>query len=293
MALDLPLRIMNGDQALDRQNEEFQRLFASIVPLIQATVFPIGSILAADITAINITIYFDSTGRGKSGLRWAGWAICNGNNGTKNLTGKVLRWQNTATAGSGATGGSDTQTAGVGTLVNSSESAHTHGAGSYVTTAAGTNSNESSHTHGAGSYVTTAVGSVGGHTHGLSTATCNLIAIIGTGFESNQISSTNSWNSTHKETNVTVTTSVNTNSSGTSLNGLTDSTTPTFTGNTSAVTGTSGAGSAHTHTFTGSSTAVTGTSAAGSAHTHTISGSTASFDNRPAYEELVPVMRIS
>jgi len=34
----------------------------------------------------NLTTYFDGTGLGLTGLDWDGWAICNGNNGTTNLS---------------------------------------------------------------------------------------------------------------------------------------------------------------------------------------------------------------
>jgi hypothetical protein len=38
----------------------------------------------------NPATYFDSTGKGISGTEWDGWALCNGNNGTFNLTDRFI-----------------------------------------------------------------------------------------------------------------------------------------------------------------------------------------------------------
>lgn len=73
-------------------------------------VIPIGGCIDAKLTAAQIALYFDGTGLGMPTLRWAGWAIRNGNNGTDNADGKFARW---STSASGATGGNDS-------------SAHTH-----------------------------------------------------------------------------------------------------------------------------------------------------------------------
>lgn len=73
-------------------------------------VVPSKGIITASLSAAEVTAYFDSTGQGKQGGEYDGWAICNGNNGTPNLAGRFIRVLNT---GGGSTGGSDS-------------SAHTH-----------------------------------------------------------------------------------------------------------------------------------------------------------------------
>jgi len=65
---------------------------------------PIGGIIPANLSAGDISTYFTG-GLGNSGQRWEGWAICNGSNGTPNLSGKFPK---ATTGASGTTGGSDT-----------------------------------------------------------------------------------------------------------------------------------------------------------------------------------------
>ena len=48
-----------------------------------------GDIKEIDCTTAYINLNFDGTGKGKVGSEREGWAICNGNNGTKNRTGRV------------------------------------------------------------------------------------------------------------------------------------------------------------------------------------------------------------
>lgn len=43
-------------------------------------------VLSVELTTTQIQDFFDSSGAGKAGLGYAGWAIANGNNGTPNLT---------------------------------------------------------------------------------------------------------------------------------------------------------------------------------------------------------------
>lgn len=47
----------------------------------------LGSVQAANLSTTQLQDFFDSTGKGKANLRWSGWAIANGNNGTTDLTG--------------------------------------------------------------------------------------------------------------------------------------------------------------------------------------------------------------
>jgi hypothetical protein len=87
---------------INRQESQFAR--------IPNSPFGPGACINAYLTAAQVQFFFDATGLGKPGKGWAGWAICNGNNGTPDDNGKFTR-ANTSAAG--ATGGSDS-------------SAHTH-----------------------------------------------------------------------------------------------------------------------------------------------------------------------
>lgn len=55
-------------------------------------------------TATEITTWFDTTGRGRDGRKWQGWAIANGQNGTDDYRGVFPRFSVVAALG---TGGSD------------------------------------------------------------------------------------------------------------------------------------------------------------------------------------------
>ncbi|MBN1814723.1 MAG: hypothetical protein JXA14_22980 [Anaerolineae bacterium] len=205
-----------------------------------------------------------------------GWALCDGDNGTPDLTNRFI----VGAGGSyspGDTGGADTvdlsHSHGYGTLAtdsdshshdvtgtSGSESSHTHGDGSLAA------SSESSHTHGDGTYAA-ATGGTHGHTDGGTTEPC---------------------------------------AHGTDHNVLQDIwVNNDTTGHTHAVTGTSGTGSSHTHT-------ISGTTAAGSSHSHgdgtyatnsdshshavtsgaTGTGGTTTHDNRPQFYAVVFIMRI-
>lgn len=92
---------------------------------------PPKGIVMASLSATEVTANFDATGLGIGS--YVGYAICNGSNGTPDLTDRFVRAN---VAGGGATGGADS-------------SAHTHAIdhdhGSF------TSGDESSHTHDAGS----------------------------------------------------------------------------------------------------------------------------------------------
>ena len=96
-----------GDAPTSREFLDAQvRLEESVNGLIRMvqTLAPVGSCVSAKLTAAQIAAYFDSTGLGRAGDVWEGWAICNGANGTPNLDGKFTRFD---TGGAGSTGGSD------------------------------------------------------------------------------------------------------------------------------------------------------------------------------------------
>jgi hypothetical protein len=69
-----------------------------------STLMPPKSIIAANLTATDIGTNFDATGRANTPGAYAGWAICNGNNGTPNLANRFARMNVSA---AGATGGDD------------------------------------------------------------------------------------------------------------------------------------------------------------------------------------------
>lgn len=66
-----------------------------------ANVLPIGMVTPAKLSADDISTYFDGTGLGKTARRWDGWAICNGSNGTPDLDGEFLRFEASASGGTG------------------------------------------------------------------------------------------------------------------------------------------------------------------------------------------------
>lgn len=104
-------------------NEAVRTIVESISLEIQRAA-PIKTIKPAYLSASEITQYFDSSGLGRAGSSFDGWAICNGNNGTPDLNGTFPRFE---TAAAGSTGGSDTNshTHSI-SFTSGSESAHTH-----------------------------------------------------------------------------------------------------------------------------------------------------------------------
>ena len=155
-----------------------------------------------------------------------------------------------------AVGGSDSIT-----LAEANLPSHTHGVGTLAA------ANESAHTHGDGSLATN---NTGAHTH--------------------SVSGTASSAGAHTHTDYTYTTFDSTSGSGRFWADWAVTNAYTFGSATGAhphtVSGTAASNGNHTHT-------ISGTTAGGSAHTHTLSGSTGavgsgtSFDNRPAYANVV------
>lgn len=82
---------------------------------------PPKAIVPFHLSAGDISTYFSGTGLGINGTPYQNWAICNGNNGTPDMTDKFVR----GTAGAaGGTGGSDTHAHTVDS--HSHTMAHTH-----------------------------------------------------------------------------------------------------------------------------------------------------------------------
>ena len=81
-----------------------------LTSIVNTGAVPAGTIVLRDIPAADVTGYFDATGLGIADGPYDGWAVCNGSNGTPNLSDKFPRISAT---GSGGTGGTD-------------DSSHTH-----------------------------------------------------------------------------------------------------------------------------------------------------------------------
>lgn len=270
---------------------DLYRWLASLMTAVQLAVPPKGIVLAS-LTAAEVSANFDGTGLGNSPGKYEGWAICNGNNGTPSLDGRFPRFEVSA---AGGTGGSDSSahTHAIdhdhGSFTSAAESGHTHAIdhdhGSF-TSGAG-----SAHSHGVGTLANAAESS---HTHGEGSYTAD-IALAGSAFIFANLTGAGTFTATNKQE---VTAAAVSDSSA----GLTGSN----------VSGTSAAGSSHNHTISGSTATeaahthavdvpgLTGTSGASSGHTHAVdvpsiaatSGAASATDNRPAYYELVPLMRL-
>jgi hypothetical protein len=195
---------------------------------------PPKTVVSAFLTPLEVATSFDATGLGKSNTAYAGWAICNGSNGTPNLAGKFVRGNTTA---AGATGGTD-------------NSAHTHPIGHDH--AAFTSGGESGHTH-----------STPDHHH---------LMPIGWGAGWEYWASDAGGSPLYGSMVITAnryTPALPTSSYQTANLAYTDT----------SGGGTTGAGANHTHSV--DPPAFAGTS-----------GDASSADNRPAFYELVPLMRL-
>lgn len=199
------------------------------------TLMPAKSVVTAYLSAEDVATHFDATGLGIAPGAYAGWALCNGDNGTPDLANRFVRVN---VSGAGALGGSDS-------------SAHTHPIDHDHL--AFTSAAESGHTH-----------STPAHQHALPIgwdATTQFWISNGDGLP------------------------VYGNQFSTAVNRATfDHETPGIGNARVAVTDSSGAG----------------TSGPGAAHAHAVdpppfggsSGPASSTDNRPAYYELVALMRL-
>lgn len=89
---------------------------ADAIATVAGLSIPSGGIIMANLSGTSVTADFTG-GLGDTGTDWEGWAICNGSNGTPNLTDKFVRSKVT---GAGGTGGSDTNSH------THTSAAHTH-----------------------------------------------------------------------------------------------------------------------------------------------------------------------
>jgi hypothetical protein len=168
-----------------------------------------------DLTAAEIAAGFDATGLGLEDTDYYHWAICNGNNGTRDIQGKFVR-ANTTEAG--GTGGQDTldHKHNVAVGVSGYESAHTH------STPSGTSGSTT---------LTTA--QIPAHSHALSNPSTSHLRYVADASGSYTMGAGTAWKDNYS-----------TASDG-GTGGSHNHTTPA---------GTSGAGSSHTHTTPASET---------------------------------------
>lgn len=302
--------------AIEGRGESFSREFLQwlrgIVFVLNVGPVPPKGIVWANISAADIAAYFTG-GLGNTGEAYEGWAICDGNNGTPNLSDRFVRAKVT---GAGATGGADTMahTHAIdhdhAAFTSATESGHTHAIDHDH--ASFTSATESGHTHAIDhDHASFTSGASSGHTH----STPNHQHQTDIGWDSagpklymRQDGSGNPLSGSITESAVTGATATisapgsisvrlaQTRNDGSGTTGAESGHTHTV--DPPALTGTSGASSGHTHSI--DPPALTGTSGASSGHTHSIdvpaisatSGAASNTENRPAYFELVPLMRV-
>lgn len=141
LAVAIPLAIVGAERALqgavaqikvwqDGDVLSAKDLNANFAALATGAALPPKTVVNAYLTSIDVSTYFDTTGLGMATGPYAGWALCNGKNGTPDLNGRFVRVNN---AVSGAMGGSDTlvHTHAIdhdhAAFASAAEAAHTHG----------------------------------------------------------------------------------------------------------------------------------------------------------------------
>jgi hypothetical protein len=213
-------------------------------------------VIFAALSAGAIAAAFTS-GLGNAGGAWENWAICDGGNSTPNLAALFIR---ASVTGSGATGGSDS-------------SAHTHSVTSNVTVA-----DHSSHTHGYSEIVQ--------HTHtvNVNDPQHNHSQVAHTHVVTSQTATTGSATSYEHGT-------LDTSSAEAEATEVTGSTQATNVAASTGITATTSdpSGSVANGTTSGPSAALS--------HSPTnnavTSGGASVTDNRPAFYELVPLMKVA
>lgn len=217
----------------------------------------------------------------------SGWVICDGLNGTPNLTDRFVVGAG-STYAVGGTGGAATVA-----LAEANLPSHTHGTGNYAADSGGT------HTHTASS------GNSGNHTHTASSGNSGNHAHNGNTSNSGNHAHNGSTSNTGAHTHGVPAKTFSTVSSGAGWRDV-GSTTRTNTTNSAGAHShnfTTAGGGAHSHSFTtagggdhshtitvnsGGDHSHTVTIDSGGAHTHTISGSSGAAGSGSAHENLPP-----
>jgi hypothetical protein len=210
----------------------------------------------------------------------AGWALCDGNNGTPDLRDRFV----VGAAGAYAVGdlggaASHTHDTAIGTVTSSTAGAHAHTTAA-SSTGTGTSGSESGHTHSVDP-PSTATGSAGSHTHGGGT--------LDFAREVEPSGSSYSCGSYY----LSITSGSSSQTMNVCWNGATASG-GTHTHSINIASFTSGAGSAHTHSIPALSIPALGTSANGD-HTHAVAIGTVtatSADSRPPFYALCYIMKL-
>jgi hypothetical protein len=274
--------------------------------ILNLTFFPKGTILTFNSTAwSNASAAFKTI-----------WKICDGQNGTPDLSGRFLR----GGASSGVTGGADSVTLTAGHVpipahthtfsgTSSGGTSHTHaysgtssGGSSHTHAYSGTSSGGSSHSHG----LSGNTGTDGSHGHTFTgTNQTGTLSIVSGGNSGSGVfgTSTAAGTSNHISAGVVGTDPC-----------ITFSMTPsgsnsTHDGHAHSLSGSTGGETAHTHTYSGTSGGETahthtysGTSGGETAHTHTYSGTTSNYEGVaataavptvPAYYQVIYIMKVA
>lgn len=256
MAVELRQHRLTGDKVTPYDLAAIQENVAEALRAMSKSIgIPIGGLLFVPLTAVEVSTLFDSAGLGLANRRWAGWAISNGNTyGDVATQNLASRFVRINNDGGNATGGSDS-------------SAHTHA----VDPASFTSGAGSAHSHTEGSLVNAAEAS---HTHGVGSMVADILTSVAAARVYSRQVASDSFTTTHEQT---------VSAAATTLTG----TAPDSTG----LSGTSGAGSSHNH-------AISGSTATEAAHTHAIdvpsttSGAASVTENRPAYFDVVALVRV-
>lgn len=134
---------------------------------------PSGSTPIGSIVMYSGAWAFDATGKGTGSL--SGWALCNGNNGTPNLSDKFVMGT-TSSPTPGATGGTATHTHAAGTFISAAHShtisSHTHSVSTHTHSYSGTTGSSGSESEGFDdTYFSTLYYAPDNHTHSYSGTT--------------------------------------------------------------------------------------------------------------------------
>jgi len=87
--------------AFGKIHPDLLRWLQSLASAVNKAAVPENGIVFASLSAANVSAYFDANGLGDERGPYDGWAICNGNNGTPDLTDSMVRADVAGAGGSG------------------------------------------------------------------------------------------------------------------------------------------------------------------------------------------------
>ena len=74
-----------------RIHRDLLRWLGGVAVVVNLAAVPNKGIIWANLTTADISAYFEASGAGSPGAAYEGWALCNGANGTPDLSGKFIR----------------------------------------------------------------------------------------------------------------------------------------------------------------------------------------------------------